>query len=141
MLILREEDMVLFNLNLFDYRKISTNIGKYGTIFSNSTLTSHSNRDIIATHHIKQVIDLIHSVPRISPCICVDSDRLQLGNNQGYKLQLQSKIIDMAWCIKQRIRTQKWASSFSSKEFPENKLCWKAKMVNLSNSNPQSAGP
>jgi hypothetical protein len=52
--------------DLFNYRKKTTNIWEYVAIFCYSTLTSHPNRHIVTAHHVKNVIDLAHTMP----CIC-----------------------------------------------------------------------
>lgn len=62
---------------LFDYWKISPNIREYCAICQYPSLTSDSNWDVIAFHHMEYIIHIIHSMPCIDPSICSDGNCLQ----------------------------------------------------------------
>jgi len=55
--------------NLFDDRKIITDVRKNSTIFENPTFSSNTNGDIVTTHHVKNVVYMIHSMSCVCPRI------------------------------------------------------------------------
>lgn len=63
-------------MDLLNNRVVASNIWEDGAIFPYPALAPDPDRDIVPTHHEKDVVDVVHGVACVAPPVRVNRDRL-----------------------------------------------------------------
>ena len=60
-------------LDLVNYWEIATNVRINSAIIRYTTLPADSHCNVITTHHVEEIIQLVYGMTSISPRVCADS--------------------------------------------------------------------
>lgn len=56
---------------------VAADIRKDGAVVKDSAVAANSDRNVVAVHHVKNIVGVIHSVTSIGPGICIDRNSLK----------------------------------------------------------------